>query len=217
MNKTRYLSLLPGVMVLVISTTLSAAPSGETIARQGNGNGAAPCMSCHGDKGQGNPAAAYPYLAGQSATYLVKQLKDFASKRRSNSVMQAIAGGLSAQEIKAVADYYSHLPLPKTSNSQKNTAQTTDGEILAVKGKWSAGMPACFKCHGDQGQGVPPHFPAISGQSSAYLKKQLQSWQKGDRNNDPAGLMRAVVSHLNESEIENVSAYLAAQSATTSK
>lgn len=217
MKKTTFLSFVPGVIVLVISTALSAAPSGETIVKQGNGKGAAPCMSCHGDKGQGVAAATYPYLAGQSATYLVKQLEDFASKRRSNSVMQPMASALSEDEIKAVADYYSHLPLPKTSTSQKNAAPSPAGETLAVKGKWSAGMPACFKCHGDQGQGVPPHFPAISGQSSTYLKKQLHSWQKGDRNNDPAGLMQAVVSHLSDNEIENVAAYLAAQSPTTSK
>jgi cytochrome c553 len=217
MTKTTLLSLVAGMVVFVVSTALSAATSGDTIAVQGNGKGAAPCMSCHGDKGQGNPAAAYPYLAGQSAAYLVKQLEDFASKRRSNPVMQPVASALSAEEIKAVADYYSHLPLPKTSTSQKDAALAKAGETLAVNGKWSRGMPACFKCHGDKGQGVAPHFPAISGQSSAYLKKQLQSWQKGERSNDPGGLMQAVIKHLNESEIAGVADYLAAQSPTTRK
>jgi len=128
-----------------------------------------------------------------------------------------MASALSAEDIKAVTDYYASLPLSITSISQKETAQATGGEALAVNGKWSNGMPACFKCHGDKGQGVPPHFPAISGQSSAYLKKQLQSWKRGERNNDPVGLMQAVAAQLSDGDIVNVAEYLAAQSATISK
>ena len=217
MKTMTFLSLAPGLIMFVISTTLYASPSGETIARRGNGNGAAPCMSCHGAMKQSAGAAAYPNIAGQPASYLVKQLKDFASKRRLNSVMQPMASALSAEEIKAVADYYAGLPLSLTSISVKYTAQATGGEVLAVNGKWSNGMPACFKCHGDKGQGVPPHFPAISGQSSAYLKKQLQSWKRGERNNDPLGLMQAVAAQLSDSDIVNVAEYLAAQSTTISK
>ena len=169
MKTMTFLSFAPGLIMFVISTALNAAPSGEAIARQGNGKGAAPCMSCHGDMNQSTAAAAYPSLSGQPSSYLVKQLEDFANKLRLNSVMQPMASALSAEDIKAVTDYYASLPLSITSISQKETAQATGGEALAVNGKWSNGMPACFKCHGDKGQGVPPHFPAISGQSSAYL------------------------------------------------
>jgi len=217
MKTMTFLSFAPGLIMFVISTALNAAPSGEAIARQGNGKGAAPCMSCHGDMNQSTAAAAYPSLSGQPSSYLVKQLEDFANKLRLNSVMQPMASALSAEDIKAVTDYYASLPLSITSISQKETAQATGGEALAVNGKWSNGMPACFKCHGDKGQGVPPHFPAISGQSSAYLKKQLQSWKRGERNNDPVGLMQAVAAQLSDGDIVNVAEYLAAQSATISK
>lgn len=212
-----FLSHATGMIVFVISTSLNASPSGEVIARQGNGKGAAPCMSCHGVVKQSAVAVAYPKLAGQPSSYLVKQLEDFSSKRRLNPVMQPMASALSAADIKAVSDYYASLPLSITSISQKDTARATGGEALAVNGKWSNGMPACFKCHGDKGQGVPPHFPAISGQSSAYLKKQLQSWKSGERNNDPVGLMQAVTVQLSDIDIVNVAEYLAAQSATISK
>lgn len=217
MNKKMIVSLISGATLVFTSSVLMAAPSGESIAKKGNGNGAPPCASCHGDKGQGDPAAGNPYLAGQSASYLTKQLKDYASKQRSNSVMQPMASALSADEIKSVASYYAHLPLPKTSASQKDVGTASSGKVLATKGKWSSGMPACFKCHGDKGQGVPPHFPAITGQPSAYLKNQLLSWQKGDRNNDPAGLMQAVVTHMNQSEMTAVADYLAAQSPASEK
>lgn len=180
--------------------------------RQGNGKGADACLSCHGDQGQGNASASYPYLAGQPVDYLVKQLQDFASKLRKNPVMQPFASALSEDEIKAVADYYAKLPLPKTASSKNNKSPLAKGEQLATKGKWSVGVPACFQCHGDQGQGVPPNFPAISGQHESYLNKQLQHWYKDERSNDPVGLMQAVVAKLDGDEIAAVSRYLAAQS-----
>lgn len=211
-----FVSLALGIIVFVITTTLNAATAGEDIVRQGNGKGAAPCMSCHGDLKQNSTAVDYPNLAGQPSGYLVKQLEDFASQRRMNPVMQPIASALSAEDIKAVTDYYARLPLSITSIRQKDTALAIGGEALAVNGKWSNGMPACFKCHGDKGQGVPPHFPAISGQSSAYLKKQLHNWKNGERKNDPVGLMQAVAAQLSDSDIVNLAEYLAAQSVTIS-
>ncbi len=217
MKITVVLVMMLSMQVFAISVHAAATLTGDAIARQGNGNGAPPCMSCHGDKGQGVPAVGRPYLAGQSKTYLVKQLTDFLNKRRSNSVMQPIASALTAQEINAVATYYSRLPLRAAPNKQKNGAQGTIGESLASKGKWSVGMPACFKCHGDKGQGIAPNFPAISGQSSKYLKAQLEHWQKGERSNDPVGLMQAVVEHLNDAEIAAVTKYISAQSPAKAK
>lgn len=211
------LVMMFSVQAFAVSVHAATKLSGDAIVRQGNGGGAPPCMSCHGDKGQGVPAAGYPYLAGQSKAYLVKQLTDFSNKRRSNPVMQPIASALTAQEVNAVATYYSRLPLPATSTKYKDGAQRAIGESLASKGKWSVGMPACFKCHGDKGQGIAPNFPAISGQSSAYLKAQLEHWQKGARNNDPVGLMQAVVEHLNDAEITAVTEYISAQSPAKAK
>ncbi len=193
--------------VAYAASALAAPPSGKTIAQQGNGKGAPGCISCHGDKGQGNAGAGYPYLAGQPKAYLVHQLKAFADQTRKSPVMQPFASALSAEEMDAVAEYFAALPLPKTGG-KAGTADAV-GKRLATQGKWSVGMPACFQCHGDRGQGVAPNFPAISGQSEDYLKKQLEHWRKGERSNDPIGLMQSVVGHLEESEIAAVSRYLA--------
>jgi thiosulfate dehydrogenase len=206
------LSILFGIKLLIISAVTHASPSGENITRQGNGKGAVACLSCHGDQGQGNASAGYPYLAGQPVDYLIKQLQDFSSKLRKNPVMQPFATALSEDEIMAVANYYAKLTLPKTASIKNNKSPLDKGERLATKGKWSVGVPACFQCHGDQGQGVPPNFPAISGQHESYIKKQLEYWRKGERSNDPVGLMQAVVAELDDAEITAVSRYLAAQS-----
>jgi cytochrome c553 len=126
--------------------------------------------------------------------------------------MQPFASALSEDEIKAVAGYYARLPLPKTASGSKDSAQLAQGEHLATKGKWSVGVPACFQCHGDQGRGIAPNFPAISGQPASYIRKQLEFWRKGERSNDAVGLMQAVVADLDDTEITAVSRYLAAQS-----
>ncbi len=194
--------------------TLGAPPSGKTLAQQGNGKGAPGCVSCHGDKGQGNPAAGYPYLAGQPESYLLGQLNAFADQTRTSPVMQPFASALSVEEMQAVSAYFAGLPLPDT-DSGKSAGDTADaGRRLATQGKWSVGMPACFQCHGDRGQGVAPHFPAISGQPEDYLRNQLEHWRKGARSNDPIGLMQAVVGHLEEADIAAVSRYLSTLSPT---
>ena len=212
MKNIAIFSIFLGLELFISSSLASAATSGESIVKQGNGKGAVACISCHGDQGQGNAAAGYPYLAGQPVDYLVKQLQDFASQRRENPVMQPFSSALSADEINAVASYYAALPPPRTTATNKDNVQLAQGDHLAKQGKWSVGVPACFQCHGDRGQGVPPSFPAISGQAASYIKKQLEHWRKGERSNDPVGLMQAVVADLDDAEITAVSHYLAAQS-----
>lgn len=207
MNRHASSSMLFAAIALAGASLADTQTQGLTIARQGNGQGAPACMSCHGDKGQGNAASGYPYLAGQPARYLVKQLQDFAAGRRPAEVMGPFASALSRQDMEAVASYYAGLALPGARTEP--AADAVEGARLAREGKWSDGMPPCFQCHGDRGQGVSPVFPAIAGQPAGYIKKQLENWRDGKRDNDPIGLMQSVVSSLDESEISAVSDYLA--------
>jgi cytochrome c553 len=82
---------------------------GEKIYRGGNSTtGVSACMACHGPTGSGNPAAKYPRVSGQHATYIVKALKDFRSGARQNDpgkMMQNITARMTDAEIDAVASY----------------------------------------------------------------------------------------------------------------
>ena len=83
---------------------------GEKIYRGGySESGVAPCMSCHGPNGAGNPAANYPALRGQHAKYVENQLHGFAEGNRVNensiTMMQIIANRMTNKEIRAVASY----------------------------------------------------------------------------------------------------------------
>jgi cytochrome c553 len=213
MNKN---SIRIPLLLLALSASpwlFAASPDGRTIATQGNGKGATACIACHGQQGQGNADAGYPYLAGLPVDYISNQLTAFSSGSRKNAVMQPIAASLSQQDIAAVADYFSGL----TNDRLKGPAATPSdasgkGAVLARNGKWAAGVPACFRCHGADGRGVAPHFPPVVGQPEAYLRNQLVAWQTGARSNDPLGLMQSVVKSLSKDEIDAVARYLAAQS-----
>ncbi len=86
---------------------------GERLYRGGNRDtGVAACIACHGPAGAGNPAANYPKIGGQQNLYVVKALNDFKSGARSNDankMMRSIAAKMSAEEIKAVAEYVAGL------------------------------------------------------------------------------------------------------------
>ncbi len=86
---------------------------GKDIYRGGNITSGLPaCMGCHGPEGSGNPAAKYPALAGQHATYTINQLNMFRDGKRDNDVnkmMRNIAAKMSPAEIEAVANYIAQM------------------------------------------------------------------------------------------------------------
>lgn len=68
-------------------------------------NKAIHCQVCHGKGGLSfNPL--YPILAGQHAQYIVKQLKAFQSKERTNPIMNEIAAPLSDEDMKDLAAFF---------------------------------------------------------------------------------------------------------------
>lgn len=183
---------------------------GAAISREGNGKGAPPCISCHGEGGRGNAQMGHPYLAGLPEAYLARQLQAFKSGQRNNAVMQPIAAKLEEADIQALAAYFAQLQLPDKALGKPATAEQQKlGETIAHKGRWITGVPACFQCHGAAGQGVGNDFPPLSGQPAAYLQQQLDGWAKGTRTGDPIGLMQSVVAGLTDGERSAVAHYLA--------
>lgn len=83
--------------------------------------GLAACSACHGPKGMGNPAAGYPRLSGQQATYTANVLRLFrsmgtgeievpAEELKGNlGIMTSIAAKLTDKEIEALASYFQGL------------------------------------------------------------------------------------------------------------
>ncbi|MGD8558801.1 MAG: c-type cytochrome [Gammaproteobacteria bacterium] len=96
-------------------TNSALAKNGKNIFENGNPKtGVYGCVNCHGKKGKGKgpTISLFPVIGGQTKAYLVKQLNDLKSGKRSNDpagMMAAIAKKLSDKEIQAVAEYLSGL------------------------------------------------------------------------------------------------------------
>ena len=72
------------------------------------------CINCHGENGKGKSPnnSVFPIIGGQHKDYLVKQLDDFRSGKRSNDpagMMSDIAKKMTDSEINAVSDYLAGL------------------------------------------------------------------------------------------------------------
>ena len=88
----------------------SLVAAGERLYRGGNKDAGVPaCLACHGPTGRGNPAAGWPVIAGQHATYAAAQLVAYRSKQRATDgdtqMMRNVASALSDDDIKAVTSY----------------------------------------------------------------------------------------------------------------
>ena len=144
------------------------------VVLEGSSMGAVACASCHGVNGEGGALGAFPRLADQSEGYLRKQLYDYRSGLRRNAIMQPVALGLTDAELFDAARWYAASRPPTTLwEGRVESATVARGARIARDGDWSRGVPACINCHGVAGAGVPPHFPALRGQSPIYIEAQL--------------------------------------------
>ena len=109
-NLAVYFESLTGAAQAVADPSPLVLARGESLYRGGDPTeGIAACIACHGPTGRGNPAAGYPALNGQHATYTAKQLRDYASGARVSSdptqQMRDISERLNAKDIEALASY----------------------------------------------------------------------------------------------------------------
>jgi len=167
------------------------------------------CSSCHqfGDN-HVSPAFAFPRLAGQQKRYLVTQLKAFRARRRADPrarvYMWNRAANLDNAMIEGLAAYYA-AQKPSPGSAQEAA------DVLAGKRIYQQGIPdkipPCSTCHGAKAEGAGTK-PRLAGQRRLSLQRQLVYFATNRRS---GGMMHEESMHLTIRQIENLSAYLAAQ------
>ncbi|TBR41222.1 cytochrome c4 [Marinomonas agarivorans] len=163
------------------------------------------CAACHGADGN-SLVATFPKLAGQQEGYLLKQLKDIKSGARKVTEMTGLLDNLTDQNLSDIAAYFAS---QKGSIGEASPELVELGEKIYRAGNSETGVPACMACHGPAGKGLgSAAFPAVSGQHATYTQNQLNKFQKQERNNDPAAIMRDIAIKMNYREIEAVSSYI---------
>jgi len=173
------------------------------------------CTGCHGTDAGGRilpkatlgQAGIYPRLAGQPAAYLYRQLVSFAEGTRDSTEMKPMASALSAQQRADLARYLSELSTPLPAPAPIEADMRDLGSDLALNGRPQRGVNRCEGCHGANGVGVAPHFPALIGQNRAYILGQFEAWREGTRRNALLNLMLPVVHGLEDQELWAVAAY----------
>ena len=182
------------------------AKHGAVIVAQGTAAGAPPCAQCHAFNGVSDASGAFPRLADQSAYYLAKQLRDFASGVRASAIMSPIAKALSPDDVAAVAAYFAMVNAPFLPLKTADPALVKHGEELAKVGSAERRIQNCDNCHGPDGAGEPPAIPYLAGQYAHYIAFTLQMWQQGFRKNS-LNTMGVIANKLDNQEIAAVAAY----------
>ncbi len=175
------------------------------------------CASCHGEQGN-SLVAAFPKLAGQHASYLVKQLQAFKKGGRKNAMMAGFAMPLSDDDMADIAAYYAgqkitpnELPVRDEDEEGQAGTQKTVPELIAQggdlyrNGNLVREVSACIACHGPTGEGnKPAAFPSLKSQHADYLIKSLTDYKMGLRGNNSGNIMQMIAKKMTEEEIKAV-------------
>jgi cytochrome c553 len=162
------------------------------------------CAACHGADGN-STVATNPKLAQQHPEYLMKELQDFKSGKRTSPIMQGFASQLSDADMKNIA-YWAASQKAKPGFA-KDKALVAMGERIYRGGIADRQIAACAGCHGPNGAGIPSQYPRLSGQQAEYVQAQLKAFRDGARKNSPQ--MADVTAKLNDKEISAVADYIA--------
>ncbi|MGD8925375.1 MAG: c-type cytochrome [Thioalkalispiraceae bacterium] len=169
------------------------------------------CAGCHNADGNAS-IPNYPKLAGQHASYLVKQLQAFKSNKRKDPIMNGQVANLSQQDMEDLAAYFSK---QKTSIGAATDKKKREfGERIYRGGIENKGVAACMGCHSPDGAGNPPaKFPSLRGQNEAYVVKSLKDYRDAkirafDPQDDSGKIMHDVAKRMSDAEMAAVAHYI---------
>jgi cytochrome c553 len=198
---------LAAITISLLAATHSWADGLVNGSADAGKNKAVSCGACHGADGNSvNPA--WPSLAGQSATYIVDQLRAFKKGSRSNVLMNAQVLSLSDEDMADVATYFSEQPA--APRAVADASLVDKGQAIYRGGNKEEGTPACMACHGPNGTGNPAaSYPSLSGQYAIYTTAQLKAYASGERKSDGVTkVMRDIAKSLDDDDMVAVASYI---------
>ena len=159
---------------------------------------AAPCLACHGEKGQSeNPEI--PSLGAQQKDFVLVQLYMFREKMRQVEVMNEMAKGMTDDDLRNFSELISKLPAPSPP-ADGDAAKIARAQDLIAKHR-------CNFCHTPNFAGQD-QIPRLAAQREDYLLKSLRGYKSGERRSyDPA--MASVVEPLKDEDFVDLAYYLA--------
>ena len=179
----------------VFSLILMASPvRAETIQER-----AAPCLACHGEKGQ-SEIENTPSLGAQQAPYTLIQLFMFREKLRAFEPMNEMAKPLTDDDLRIFSDFLATLPKPLPPADAGDQARMQRGQALAQQHR-------CNTCHNPDFSGKD-NVPRIANQREDYLAKTLSEYKDNSRHGYDAS-MADVMAPIAAAQIGDLAYYIA--------
>jgi cytochrome c553 len=136
----------------------------------------APCASCHGQDGGGNPDGSVPRIAGQHRQVTIRQFVDYRFGRRGDPRMQHIADRHLLPDAQALADVAEFIV------SLQPLAPAGTGSGTRAEAGWRIYLERCSACHGAVGEGDAGVLaPRLARQHYGYLLRQIRDAVEGRR------------------------------------
>lgn len=153
------------------------------------------CHGCHGIPNYKNvyPTYAVPKLGGQSPAYIFAALKAYATQQRSHPTMYSQSATMSDQDMRDIAAFFGSQPI-RPGNP--------------VAGTPPPSTATCVACHGNDGVGITPDYPTLSGQYADYLAQSLRDYKSGKRKNP---IMVGFTTALTDEDIEAIANFFSVQ------
>jgi cytochrome c553 len=166
----------------------------ETIAER-----AAPCLACHGEKGQSETENT-PSLGAQQAPYALIQLFMFREKLRLFEPMNEMAKALSDDDLREFSDFLATLPKPAPPADAGDPARLQRAQALVQQHR-------CNSCHNTDFSGKD-NVPRIADQREDYLAKTLLEYKDNSRHGYD-GTMAEVLQPVTPEQIADLAYFFA--------
>jgi cytochrome c553 len=173
---------------------IATSAGAETIAER-----AAPCLACHGEKGQSETENT-PSLGAQQAPYALIQLFMFREKLRVFEPMNELAKALSDDDLRTFSDFLATLPKPAPAADTGDPARLQRAQALVQQHR-------CNSCHNTDFSGKD-NVPRIADQREDYLAKTLREYKDNSRHGYDA-TMAEVLQPVTPEQIADLAYFLA--------
>jgi len=183
----------------VIAAAALACAAGGPLFAETFSERAAPCLSCHGEKGQ-SETPEIPSLGGQTAPYALIQLYLFREKQRTVEIMNEMTKGFTDDDLRAFSDFISKLPPPPPPADAGDAARLASGRALITQHR-------CNSCHNLDLSGRES-IPRIADQREDYLVKTLREYKSNIRHGYDA-TMAEVLAPITDAQIVDLAYYIA--------
>ena len=173
---------------------IASSASAETLAER-----AAPCLACHGEKGQSETENT-PSLGAQQAPYALIQLFMFREKLRAFEPMNEMTKAFSDDDLRLFSDFIATLPKPAPPADAGDPARLQRAQALAQQYH-------CNSCHKPDFSGGE-NVPRIASQREDYLAKTMREYKDNSRHGYD-GSMAEVLQPVTAEQIADLAYFLA--------